>query len=67
MAKVGNEVILKVGDRVSAKNVPVLGTIKAKGVNPFTVQVRWDDGGWGWCDVRDLSLVARNKGGKPWQ
>lgn len=45
----------RVGDRVSARNVPVKGTIKAKGVSPFTVQIRWDDGEWGWCDVRDLT------------
>jgi len=55
MAKVGNKITLRVGDRVSTKNVPVKGTIKAKGVSPFTVQVRWDDGEWGWCDVRDLT------------
>ncbi|GAI76183.1 unnamed protein product [marine sediment metagenome] len=58
MPKMENEVMLKVGDRVSAQKVPILGTIKAKGVSRFTVQVRWDDGEWGWCDVRDLTLAV---------
>lgn len=55
MPKVGNKITLRVGDRVSAKNVPVKGTIKARGRTLFTVQVRWDDGEWGWCDIRDLT------------
>lgn len=49
-----DEVKFKVGDRVSAPKVPVKGTVKAKG-GPFAVQIRWDDGEWGWCDVRDLT------------
>jgi len=45
----------KVGDRVTAKNIPIPGTIKAEGVTPFTVQVRWDDGKWEWYDEKDLT------------
>ena len=55
IAQAKNEAKLKVGDRVSAKNIAVEGTITAMGASRFTVQVRWDDGECGWCDVRDLS------------
>jgi hypothetical protein len=55
IAKAKNEAKLKVGDRVSAKNITVEGTITVMGASRFTVQVRWDNGECGWCNVRDLS------------
>jgi hypothetical protein len=63
IAKAKNEAKLKVGDRVSAKNIAVEGTITVMGASRFAVQVRWDDGECGWCDVRDLSS-ADGKGGE---
>ena len=62
IAKAKNEAKLKVGDRVSAKNIAVEGTITAMGASRFTVQVRWDDGECGWCNVRKLSPAGGKRG-----